>query len=353
MEGSQLIYIDAVSMITPIGANASMTHAAARAGISAYRESSILGTSFEPLKIAPVPIPDSSLNIPDIPPARPLYQQSRSRRILGLSIAALHDVLAYCPNEPLPLFFAAPEPAPLAAIDGHFIQLLSQSAPSRINVKSSRLFATGRPGGLQALQLAFHYFSQTGASHVLIGGADSLIDLAAMGFWDSEDRVLSSGAADGFVPGEGAAFLLVSPSASQRSLGAVHLPGVASEPGHRYSDEPYRGDGMAEAFRQALQHYSGAPITTVYSSINGESLGAKEHGVAFTRNHKHLNPSLTVQHPADCFGDLGAAVGPTLIGLAIGGIRSGNIKGPAMVCCAADHETRAACTVTALTTVVN
>lgn len=348
MEGSQQLYIDAVSMITPIGANASMTFAAVRAGASAYRESSILGTSFEPLKIARVPIPDGSLEIPELPVERALYQQHRPQRVLGLAISALNDILPFCPTQPLPLFMAGPEAYPLGAVDGHFIQLLSQAVPSRIDVRSSRLIATGRPGGLQAVHLAFEYLSQTGAPHVLIGGADSLIDLAAMGWWDSEDRISSVNTADGFVPGEGAAFILLSANSSQRSLGAVGLPGIAREPGHRYSEKPYLGQGMADAFRLALHKYQGDPIETIYSSINGESFGAKEHGVAFTRSHQHLSSSFEVQHPADCFGDLGAAIGPALIGLAVGGIRSGKVRGPAMVCCAADHETRAACIVTTL-----
>ncbi|HWV15379.1 MAG TPA: beta-ketoacyl synthase N-terminal-like domain-containing protein [Cellvibrio sp.] len=346
MEGLQQVYIYAVSMITPVGANASMTSAAIRAGISAYRESSVLGKHFEPLKIAPVPLSDDDLWIPEIPLVKALYQQRRSRRMLGLAVAALNEILPSCPDTPIPVFLAGPESIPVTAIDGYFLSLLANAAPTRIDLASSRLIATGRSGGLQAIDLAFRYLSQTGAPCVLIGGVDSLIDLKTLGIWASEDRIASSNVADGFTPGEGAAFILLSKNANSESLGTVRPPGIAVEPGHRYSAEPYRGEGMANAFKSVLRDYKGPLVEAIYSGLNGESFAAKEHGVAFTRNHQYLSPSFRFQHPADCFGDLGAAAAPVLIGLAISDIRSGRTRGPAIVCCSAEQEIRAACMVT-------
>lgn len=179
--------------------NATMTIAAVRAGINVYQESSILGKYFEPLNVAAVPIPDDRLALPDIPSGHVLYQQRRTQRMLRLAIVALNEILSNCVREPLPLFLAAPEAYPYPSIDGHFLQLLSNAIPSRLDVQSSRLIATGRAGGLQALQLAFQYLNQTGATHVLIGGVDSLIDLAAMGTWDSEDRISSVNTTDGLL----------------------------------------------------------------------------------------------------------------------------------------------------------
>ena len=346
MEGLQQIYINAISMITPVGANLSMTSAAIRAGRNVYRESSVLGNNLALLKIAPVPISNDDLWIPNIPPERWLYRQQRSQRMLGLAIAALNEILPSCPDTALPLFLAGPESVHSTAIDGYFLSLISMAFPNRIDHQSSRLIATGRPVGLEAVDLAYRYLSQTGATSVLVGGVDSLIDLRTLGALASEARISSLGITDGFTPGEGAAFILLSARKNAESFAVVREPGIASESGHRYSKEPYRGEGMANAFRQALNNYNGPPVDTIFSAMNGESFGTKEHGVAVIRNQQHLSPTFKLEHPADCFGDLGAAIGPILIGLAANDLRSKRTQRTALVCCSAEQETRAACALT-------
>lgn len=266
--------------------------------------------------------------------------------MLGLAAAALTEILPSCSESPLSLFLAGPEPIPCSVIEGHFLTLLSKAAPGRIDPVSSRLIATGRPGGLQAIELAFRYFSQINATQVLIGGVDSLIDLHLLGLLTREDRILASGIADGFVPGEGAAFILLSTVETGQTIGVVRKPAITAERGHRYSEEPYRGEGLAEAFNQALQNYSGSPIEKVYSGMNGESFGAKEYGVSMMRNQRKLSASFKHEHPADCFGDLGAAMGPILVGLAAMGSKLKNTRYTSAVCCSAEQETRAVCTVT-------
>ncbi len=59
-----------------------------------------------------------------------------------------------------------------------------------------------------------------------------------------------------------------------------------------------------------------AESSSFYSSMNGEHYWAKECAVAMLRNEHHLQEQITVAHPADCYGDLGAATGSVLMGLA-------------------------------------
>ena len=49
-------------------------------------------------------------------------------------------------------------------------------------------------------------------------------------------------------------------------------------------------------------------IGQVYSSMNGENYFAKEFGVMIIRNRDTIAVDFDVLHPADCFGDIGAAV---------------------------------------------
>jgi len=107
---------------------------------------------------------------------------------------------------------------------------------------------------------------------------------------------------------------------NNNSIVGLSLPGLSEEPGHFYSDKPYRGDGLSEAFRQAFRDYSGDPIKAVYGSMNGENYWVKEYGVAMTRNHSFFDEKVEHEHPADCYGDMGAATGPILMGLAAQGL---------------------------------
>lgn len=50
--------------------------------------------------------------------------------------------------------------------------------------------------------------------------------------------------------------------------------------------------------------------------MNGENHWAKEYGVAVLRNRNALKDPVRVVHPADCYGDVGAATATTLIALA-------------------------------------
>ena len=121
------------------------------------------------------------------------------------------------------------------------------------------------------------------------------------------------------------------------------------ESGHYYSSEPYRGDGLAQTLRQVgeaglLQ----APVAEVWSTMNGESHWGKEWGVAFLRNRAMFLDEHGMQHPADCFGDLGAASAPALVRLSALGVRGGYRGSPALVYGSSDRGGRAAMVVQGL-----
>ena len=75
-------------------------------------------------------------------------------------------------------------------------------------------------------------------------------------------------------------------------------------------------------------------------------LAPKNGGVAASRNHADLDGNLRFEHPADCFGDTGAAVGPILMGLAASGMMAGALPSPALIWCSSEGRQRAATTIT-------
>ncbi len=76
--------------------------------------------------------------------------------------------------------------------------------------------------------------------------------------------------------------------------------------------------------------------------MTGESHWAKEWGVAYLRAQSAFDDSHGFHHPADCFGDTGAASGPLMVGLAALGISGRYRRSPALAYGSSDHGTRAA-----------
>ena len=84
-----------------------------------------------------------------------------------------------------------------------------------------------------------------------------------------------------------------------------------------------------------------APIATTFAGFNGESFDAKLWGVARLRHNDFFSPGMVIEHPADKFGDAGAAMGAMLVALAAKSLTSGTRSGPALVWAASDREPRA------------
>lgn len=345
MSASPRIYVFGIGMITPVGLNAAMTAASIRAEYSAIEETSVLNKKLKPIKMASVP--EDAL--PAVNPALLGSKlSSRQLRLLQLASVALLQLENYLPQDQLlPLFLSLPEHIPGLSLpmSGNVIEQLTLQSGIAFNMSESRVAEVGRAGGLYAVAAAHQYLSESGNDYVLIGGMDTYWDTGLLARLDAEDRLMLDGNVDGFFPGEGAAFLLL---ASERvkadlSLPLISLakPGLAHESGHRYSEEPYRGDGMATAVTQALGHAPGV-VDSLWSSMIYDGYAAKELGVALTRNHANISPHVSMTHPVDCVGDMGAAMGCTLIALVAMEATRSVANRHHLLCCSSDLSHRAA-----------
>ncbi len=340
-------WICSIGMATAVGDCTAQTETSVRAGISRYASSAIHNRHDRPMTMALLP-EDALPQLVE----RPLGWTSRQLRMLRLGKLALPEALeALPPRQKAALFLAGPEPLPgrSPVVEDGFLDAVCALDP-RLERGASLLFATGRAGGMQALDAAMKHLAKNGPRYALLGGIDSYLDLMLLGVLDQDDRVLADGVMNGFAPGEGAGFVLLCSDATRREAHAsatvaVHEPGLADEPGHRYSEEPYLGDGLAQAVSAALEG-SEEPIGTVLASLNGENFGAKEWGVATVRNSGELGTLYRFEHPGDCFGDIGAAFGPVLIGLAAVGMRRGSLPSPCLVYCSSEAAPRGAVRVT-------
>lgn len=346
MSNYSKLYIAGMGMITPIGAHTAMTAAAVRAEMSSNKESNFFDQDFNNVTIAT--IPDEALENSLEEDALTGPMNAHQARMLQIAKLAMLELMPQLPvGEKLPLFLAAPEP--LVSIDPTlsmtFIQNLALQTGANFDLAQCRINAVGRAGVLDSIKLAFRFFESTNAKWVLVGGVDSFYDKEVLNFLLSKERLLCGEVMDGFIPGEGAAFLLLTnqPTASLSSkFPIVFEPGQGTEKGHRYSQITYTGDGLATAVSTAIENAAIPKIKTLYSSMNGESFFAKEHGVAMIRNSDAFDENIKIEHPADCYGDLGAATGAVMLGIAASNIQSGKIMSPCLVCCSSDREHRSA-----------
>lgn len=333
------VEIMATGMITSLGADTKMTAASVRSGISTYQESAILNKQFNPMILSLVP--DEAL--PELEDE--LQQQaltSRQQRMLRLATPAIQQ-LAEKLDVPVPLMLCGPEKLPgrHSVISDKFLKQLKLQSKAAIDLENSYVFPQGRAGGFYALEAAMLLLESGKHKQVMVGGVDSFLDLYLLASLDSDDRVLAQGVMDGFAPGEAAAFLLLKQADNGSGI-KLYPPGLSDEPGHRYSQQPYKGEGLANAVEEALLNVNSTTIKTVFASFNGENFNAKEWGVAAIRNQQNLDSDFNMIHPADCYGDIGAATGPVLMALASIGMEKGYYHKPALLWASSEIQQRAA-----------
>jgi 3-oxoacyl-[acyl-carrier-protein] synthase I len=307
--------------ICAMGSGVPQIEAAVRAGLSAVRASSVHNRWFEPVTMGLVPedaLPPLTAEVDALP------LTARQRRMLRLATPALVHAAANLDNlERIPLLLGLPEAHPKrpAPVDSTFLDHLRLQTGMQFHPTLSQAFPRGRAAALIALDAAMRCLTECRADVVVVGGVDSYLDLALLGQLEIEERVLGDRVMDGFIPAEGAAFITLCSTAVNKTStprAAVLSAGTAHDPGHRYSDQPAKGEGLSQAIAAMLAALPqpSALIRRTFAGLNGESFGAKEWGVARLRHKTTFAPVSDITHPADCYGDPGAASGALLAALA-------------------------------------
>lgn len=322
MDGQNRLYLAGTGVITSLGSSIEMIFAAVNAGVSSYSISEHFDKEGNAITMALVP----NALFDEISETLTMDEGDRyneqHERITKMAIVAIQ---AACKDKniqsPIPLLVANTDMSRDLTGLSSFNENVSENCVPYIESRLIRNFNFGRSAGINALDFAFQYLVNSPYEYVLVGGSDSYLDSSCLNELDKKDRLLSANNADGFAPGEGAGFLLLTrhPELALEKNGhiiAITKPGLAEEDGHMYSLSSYRGGGLDQAFKRALSNHQQPKIRTIYSSMNGENHWAKELGVAQIRNHTHLSEHVNVRHPADCYGDLGVATAPVLMALA-------------------------------------
>ncbi|MEZ4296934.1 MAG: beta-ketoacyl synthase N-terminal-like domain-containing protein [Polyangiaceae bacterium] len=250
----------------------------------------------------------------------------------------------------LPVLLAVPEAYPgyPPPVEPEFLEQLRTQAGVEMDGRRSKLFATGSAGAFLALREALDRLESGAEERIVVGGVDSYVDGNLLLELDNDRRLLARPVRDGFIPGEGAAFLVLARPGTVNLRDPVPIARIdeaanALEPGHRYSEQVCRGDGLTAAFSRLFEGASRlGPVQTVYSGINGESFGAKEQSAALTRHSERFAEDMAIEHPAARLGNTGAALGAMMMALAAIGLRRGYQRGPCLLWCASDRGERGA-----------
>lgn len=320
------LYIAGTGAITAIGGNAAMTAAAVEAGISGYSNSRFTTQALQHIPMALLPhelFDDMEADIDEGDRYCGQYD-----RIIKLSILAIREacdqpaVSRLKKQASIPLMLAMQDAAPDVGNISPALLLsnLVLNCSPWVNANQVRTFQSGRAAGIDAINAAFDFGFNSENCFILVGGSDSYYSNPRLTMLENSARLLLPGAQDGFVPGEGAGYLLLTPYpalALERNgqVVALHKPGIADEAGHLHSEATYHGDGLDQAFKLALANCPQHTIERIYSSMNGEHYWARELGVAQMRNRDWLRDDVAIEHPADCFGDLGSATAAVLIAM--------------------------------------
>lgn len=169
-----------------------------------------------------------------------------------------------------------------------------------------------QPGAALAIDKAVEWLRAGSVDSVIIGGVDSLVDGPVLSILHELGLLKKPDAAEGIIPGEGAAFVrleLRQPAEARGAaiLGTVGNTAYGRETGDRFGDTAPQGRALADVIRDSLQGVR--DCRTAYCCVNGDTPRFTEWGLALVslRGQEMALPELVV--PAESFGETGAAYG--------------------------------------------
>ena len=317
-----LLHIRAAGMVTPVGLDADSSCAAMRARLDGFCETRFIGPGGDWLIGAPVPLPRNWIG------------QMRMARLLAGAIVEIFRKVPEAEGATALILCLAEETRPGRPVRDT-AGLVKQVAEIAGLVPSTRIqvVAHGRPSGFAALLQARRLMAE-GMPNVIIAGVDSYLTTVSVAHYLAEERLLTSANANGFIPGEAAAAILCTTGRGRLALTGLGLAreaafiynGQGEEPGEH---KPLRGDGMTQAYRLALDEAAVdlAHVEYRISDLIGESYWFKQSALAHMRLERGRKEFQDIWSPGENVGNIGAAVVPLMLGMALAAAEKGYAMG--------------------------
>jgi 3-oxoacyl-[acyl-carrier-protein] synthase I len=309
---SARVHIRAAGMVTAVGLNCASSCAAMRARLDGFAETRFLGPDGSWLIGAPVPLPRNWIG------------QMRMARLLAGAIAEVFRKVPEAESSAVLILCIAEETRPGRPVRDPTLLLktLADILGLAQTVKT-RVIAHGRPSGFVALQQAQRMIAEGAAQYVLIAGVDSYLTTVSIAHYLADDRLLAPGNANGFIPGEAAAAVLCTAGDGPLRLTGLGLAreeafiynGLGEDGGHL----PLRGNGMTAAYKAAIDEarVDLAHVEYRISDLIGEQYWFKQTTLASLRLERGRTPFQDLWSPGENLGNIGAAVVPVILGMAL------------------------------------
>jgi 3-oxoacyl-[acyl-carrier-protein] synthase-1 len=307
-----------VGLVTSVGLSFPATCAAIRASIANHSPTRVYATDGQWIVGAQVELKES------------LKGRARFVRMLAM---AIDECLAARPERgDLPLLVCLPTPGRNDEVDTSDASLLSdlgRELSIAWEPSLSSVFRCGRGGVFAALARARMLMTDRHVSAVVVAAADSLLGTGTLSDLDRRRRLLTDYNSDGFVAGEAAGALLVTRTRSDGVNLVCRGLGVAREEALPDSGRPLRADGLTTSIMGALQEAGCAmqDIDWRVTDNSGEQYYFKEAAIALARLLRVRKEEFDIWHPAECVGEVGAAIGPIMIGAVLAAGQRGYAPG--------------------------
>jgi 3-oxoacyl-[acyl-carrier-protein] synthase-1 len=315
----------ASGMVTPVGFNAPSSCAAIRVGIDGFQETRFMFDG-DYVRAGVVSAPDDMQGLD---------------KLAWMAASAIDQCLfAAHPAQPqdtaIVLCLAeAARPGRLHGLDPRFFANVCAKVQERERLgQHRRLFVTGTMGGVEGLLWAEQVLEQGLADHCVVVGVDSYVHGPILTACHEARRLLTVKNSDGFIPGEAGAAVLVSrTSAAPVAIECLGI-GWGRELATQDSGKPLRGDGLAQAYREAFKAAGRGYPNVDYriSDIAGDQYAFKEAALGLLRTMRVRKEAFYIWHPADCVGRVGAASVPLVLGVALAAARRSYSPGPGALC---------------------
>lgn len=223
-------------------------------------------------------------------------------------------------------------------------QAILRELPCRAHLVECGAVTTAHDAAITCLDAACELLNAAAGkpTAVLILGADSWLDRSALAWLESHQRIHTTEASFGFVPAEAAAAIVFANDAWFDANGCVPIGGAGQvscgyEQDPWFMGRPSRHGGLTTALQGVFgERASDARAVRTWCDLNGEAWRAAEWMSAYLRSAPYHSEPLDLVHPADTFGDVGAATGALLMALALDDLARSRTTAPCIVWAASD-----------------
>jgi 3-oxoacyl-[acyl-carrier-protein] synthase I len=289
--------IQSFGAVTAAGPNAARTMGAIHARIQLFGDTKVTGPAGDPITGALTPL---------------RLKPSKLERVAGLGLLALADCTATTPPSQLasPIIVCAAETADLGGPEATLLEAIITGAPFPVDRARSHIIARGKDALPEALTLVARMFAAREAAGCYLVGTDSLIAPTRLRRLARAGLVADGINSDGFIPGEGAAALLLVPHADRATKALIAGIGSARDAGLA-KGEAATGQAIGQALDQALAdaHLKPAQLSAAVHDLAGQYALFEELALAAARPPLASLPALKTIRPAIATGEIGAASG--------------------------------------------